>query len=275
MPSPTVARINGSPLGAMGTPTTNFVLGWNGSAWVPMASPPSAPSGTAGGDLNGSYPNPTVDGLNGTPTNVPPVGSLTAYDVLNWSGTQWVNGIPGRIRTASTASATPVITTDVNGEVWIAIAGIGGGYPSKCRDVLAASYAATGSVTAPGTTVAVVALNAKQFDDYGMWNAAVTNGPGFVVPVAGYYYFVGSISFTMTAAGQWAAVGVAQSGFRKGWNASWSGASGNMTCVCTGIMRCVANDVIAMWSQVSVAGPTIQVGSAYTTFLHVIYMGHA
>lgn len=34
-PGPTVGKINGSPLGSMGTPSSNQGLLWNGSAWVP------------------------------------------------------------------------------------------------------------------------------------------------------------------------------------------------------------------------------------------------
>ena len=99
-PDPTVAKINGSPLGTMGAPSTNQALLWNGSAWVPTTIAeaqlsltdittnnvsttkhgfaPKAPNdatkfldgtgaysapslgGSAGGSLAGTYPNPTI-----------------------------------------------------------------------------------------------------------------------------------------------------------------------------------------------------------------------
>lgn len=65
---------------AAATPAAGDLLFYNGATWEV--------SEFTGGDLDGSYPDPTVIGLNGTE-----IGALTSVtgDALSWSGTQWVN----------------------------------------------------------------------------------------------------------------------------------------------------------------------------------------
>ena len=56
-------------------------LNWNGSSWAFTALPTSLPpSGTAGGDLSGSYPNPTVAKIQNVA--VPsPTGTIRYYNI--------------------------------------------------------------------------------------------------------------------------------------------------------------------------------------------------
>lgn len=82
--------------------TTGQVLKWNGTAWTPGDVGSSVPTGPAGGDLSGTYPNPTLAPnkvttshiLNSTlkpedfATTGVPSGSVIKY-VTDLNGTSW------------------------------------------------------------------------------------------------------------------------------------------------------------------------------------------
>ncbi len=90
-PDPTVAGLQGRGVSAAG-PNTGQVLTWDGSEWGPSDVPADDEAihtgDAAAGDLSGTYPAPTVAGLQTRPvSDAPP----NAGDVLTWdeSASQW------------------------------------------------------------------------------------------------------------------------------------------------------------------------------------------
>jgi hypothetical protein len=79
----TVIGIYNNPVSAI-TPSTGDVLLFTSGAWTPSPISPAPPSGTAGGNLSGTYPNPVVAAIHGS--SVPAGGSLTTGNTLYASG---------------------------------------------------------------------------------------------------------------------------------------------------------------------------------------------
>jgi len=93
-PNPTVVGLEGFPIEPP-PPVNGDVLVFNGvfNRWdhTSLTFGGGPPSGPAGGDLNGLYPNPVVDGLQNRPVaaTAPATGNA-----LMWTGAQWEPGNP-------------------------------------------------------------------------------------------------------------------------------------------------------------------------------------
>ncbi len=202
-PSPTVTGLQGRAV-ASSAPSDGDVLQWNGTAWAPaeVSSGTGGTSGAAGGDLTGTYPNPTIAKLQGaTLFGMSGLGPFDTNRYVGWNGVRWEPRLvtPAESDPYFSAVSNKLILTNTT-----AGGDLAGTYPNPTVDGLAGKSIVVSSLASGDllsydgvkwTNTSVSAVTGSS-NSYGKVNGMMATGQGSPFDIAG----AGNVTVTTNAA---------------------------------------------------------------------------